>query len=89
VAVQYTKLAKTKQTINSKDLFEITKAVGKVNYTMVKANKKIGVNKNTGDIVLKSGLPKGTYTVKVRVTAAGDKNYKSGSKTVTFKVKVQ
>ena len=37
-------------------------------------------------------LPKatgaGTYTVKVRVTAAGNRNYEPGSKTVTYKIAV-
>ena len=32
---------------------------------------------------------KGTYTLKVKVTAAGNANYKAGSKVITYKVVVK
>ena len=32
---------------------------------------------------------KGTYAVKIKITAAGNANYKTGSKTITVKVKVK
>ena len=35
------------------------------------------------------GTKKGTYKMKVTVTAAGNASYKAGTKTVTVKVKVK
>ena len=49
---------------------------------------KITVAK-TGKITVKKGLKKGTYKVKLRVTAAGNKNYKKKAKTVVVKVRVK
>ena len=40
-----------------------------------------------GKVTVKKGLKKGTYKVKVK--AAGNKNYKAATKTVTFKIKVK
>ena len=37
---------------------------------------------------IKKGLKKGTYTVKVKVTAAGNANYKKATKTVKLKIMV-
>ena len=47
------------------------------------------VSSKTGKVTVKKGLKKGTYTVKVKVIAAGDNEHDSASKTVTFKVKVK
>ena len=51
--------------------------------------KKITVNKKTGKITLKKGLKKGKYTVRVKITAAGDANHKAVSKTVKVKIRVK
>ena len=51
--------------------------------------KKIVINSKTGNITVKKGLKKGTYKVKVKVTAAGNTDYKKVTKTVTFKIKVK
>ena len=52
---------------------------------MVISNKK-GIAK----VTIKKKLRKGTYKIKVKVTAAGNSNYKSSStKTVTFKIRVK
>ena len=51
--------------------------------------KKIAVNKKTGKMIFKKGLKKGKYKVKVKITAAGDDNYKAGTSTVKVKVKVK
>lgn len=42
-----------------------------------------------GKITIKKGLKKGTYKIKVKVTAAGNKSYKSAVKTVTVKIVVK
>lgn len=40
--------------------------------------------------IKKKGLKKGkTYSVKVQVTASGNSDYKKGTKTATFKIKVK
>ena len=77
----------------------VKNAKGKVTYQRVRitcskkllktAKKKILVNKKTGKITLKKGLKKGTYKISIKVTAAGDKIYKAGSKTVTVTVKIK
>ena len=85
----YKKLKKAKQTVKSDKLFKVSKSVGKVTYSMVKANKYIGIDKKTGNLVIKKGLKKGKYTVTVKATASGDKHYKKGSSKVTFKLTVK
>ena len=66
------------------------KGVGSLTFKKVKGNKKIKVNKKTGKITIKKGLKKGTYKVKMKIRAKGNKNYKASSyKTVTFKIKVK
>ena len=45
--------------------------------------------KKNGKVTVKKKLKKGTYSVKVKVTAAGNKNYNKVTKNVTFKVRVK
>lgn len=56
--------------------------------TKAKAQKYIKVSK-IGTVIVKKGTPKGTYNEKVKVTAAGTKNYtaKTSAKTVRVIVK--
>ena len=42
-----------------------------------------------GKVTVKKGLKKNTYTVKAKVTAAGNDSYRAGTKTVKIKVKVK
>ena len=53
-----------------------------------KFKKYFKVSKS-GKITIKKGLKKGTYKLKVNVTAAGNANYKPLTKTVTVKVKIK
>ena len=46
-------------------------------------------DKTTGKVTVKKKLKKGTYKIKVKVTAAGNSNYKALTRTVTFKIKVK
>ena len=63
---------------------------GAMTYAKVSGNRKITVSKTTGKVTIRKGLKKGTYSMKVRVKAAGSDNYKpSAWKTVTFKVRVK
>ena len=89
VRIKYSKLRKKAQTVKIRKALTVKKAKGKVTYKKTKGNKKITVNKKSGKIKIKKGLKKGTYPVKIKVTAAGTKKYKKGSKTVSVKIKVK
>lgn len=82
------KAAKTKKFGKIK-AFKVSKAKGKVTFKKVSGDKRITVSK-AGKVTVKKGLKKGkTYTIKVKVTAAGNGDYLKGSKTVKLKVKVK
>ena len=87
--VKAKKLKKKKTTFARSKALSVSKAKGNVTYTKLSGNKKIIINKKTGKVTLKKGLKKGTYKVKVKVTASGDSSYKALANTVTFKVKVR
>ncbi len=53
------------------------------------AVKKFKVNAKNGTITVPKGTKKGTYKVKIEVTAKGNTNYVSGSKTVTVTIAVK
>lgn len=92
--VKLKKLKKKNQTI--KNALKVTKAKGKLSYKIVKKGttakirKFVKINKK-GVITFKKWkkAKKGTYKVKVTVTAAGNKSYKKGSKSATVKIKVK
>lgn len=91
VKKSYKKVRKAKQTIKAKSAFAVSKNKGAVTYKVkkydTKAKKKITVSQK-GVVTIKKGLKKGTYKVKVSVSAAGNKNYKKLTKTVTLTVKI-
>ncbi len=83
------KLAKNR-TINLKKVAKVS-AKTTVRYKKINkaGGKKIVVNARTGKVILKKGLARGTYKVKVKLTAAASVSYKAAkAKTVTLKVKV-
>ena len=61
---------------------------GKVTFKKLSGNSGIAVS-STGRFTVKKGLKKGTYRVKVKITAGARGNYNAGSKTVTVTVKVK
>jgi len=65
--------------------------VGKIAYARVASgsSKYLNINKSTGNVTVKKGAPKKTHVLKVKVTAVGNTNYKSVTKTVTVKVRVK
>ena len=67
----------------------VTKAKGKVTYTKISGSKKLTINQKTGVITVKKGTKKGTYKIKVKVTAKGNSSYKAKSKTVNIKIYVK
>ena len=88
VTVKLKSLKKKTQTIAQNKAFKITKAQGKVTYSKSGGDKKITVSKS-GKLTVKKGLKKGSYKVKVKVKAAGNKSYKSSSKTATVTIKIK
>ena len=88
--VKYSKLRIKNQTLKvSKVIYTKKKGQGTITYTKSSGNKKISINKKTGKVTVKKGLKKGTYKVKVKVKAAGNKNYNAKTSTINFKVKVK
>ena len=67
----------------------VKNAKGTVAYKKASGSAKVTVNKKNGKLTVKKGTKKGTYTVKVKVTAKGNTAYKAKSKTVTVKIKVK
>lgn len=76
-----------KKKAKSYTALKVTKAKGKLTYKVKKKSKKLTFKK--GKITVKKKTKKGTYKLTVTVTAAGNKTYKKGAKTVTVKVKVK
>ena len=66
-----------------------TKSFAVTKWTTAKAKGYFTVSKATGKVTAKKGTPKGTYKFQVKVTAKGNSNYKSASKTVTVTVIVK
>ncbi|MBR3315995.1 MAG: hypothetical protein IKG18_17885 [Atopobiaceae bacterium] len=87
--VALSKVKKANQTLAVSKVLTVTKAQGAVTYAKTSGNAKITVNSKTGAVTVKKGLGKGTYSVKVKVKAAGNANWKAGTKTVTFYVSVK
>ncbi len=81
-------LKKAKKTI--KDVLTIKNKKGAVTYTKKSGSKFVTIN-NKGVITVTKGKYKAgkKLTINVKVTAKGDKNYKSKSKTVKVTVKVK
>lgn len=89
--VKYSELRKKSQTLAVSKVISFTaKGQGTMSYAKVSGNKKITVNGTTGKVTVQKGLKKGTYSVMVKVKAAGNSNYKASIwKVVTFKIVVK
>ena len=92
--IKYSKVKSKKQTIKRTKAITVNKAQGKVIYKLTKVakakfKKYFSVNSKNGNITVKKGLKKGKYTLSIKVTAKGNANYKSLSKTVKVKVTVK
>lgn len=85
-----------KSSIKQKDIkYSISKVIdfskkgkGTLSYSKIRGSKKIIVDERTGKITVKKGLKKGYYSVKIRVSAAGTRNYKPANKNVNFTIEV-
>lgn len=97
VTIKRSKIKKKAQTIKRAKLMTVSKAQGKLTYKLVSVKKgkksfkkKFKVNAKTGKVTVKKGLKKGTYKVRIKVKAAGNRNYNpSAWKYVTTKVRVK
>ena len=84
------KTLKTKAVTVARPLSFTKAPQGKVTYAKASGSSAaLTINKTTGKVTVRKGTKKGTYTIKVKVTAAGNANYKAGSKTLTCKVVVK
>ena len=94
--VKYKKLKKKAQTVTGSKVLTVSGFKGDLNYSLVgvkrgkskKYKKYFKINAKTGNVTVKKKLKKGTYKITCKVTA-GNTNYQSVSKTVTFKIKVK
>lgn len=82
------KMKKKAKSFNLSKFVTISGAQGPVTYAKASGSKKITIASN-GKVTLKKKIKKGTYKVKVNVTAAGNANFNAVTKAVTFKVKVK
>ena len=96
-SVKYSKLKKRSQTLPVSKVIKFRrKGQGTRTYALISAKKgsksyktKFRINAKSGKVTVKKGLKKGTYKVRVRITASGNDSRKPASKTVTFKVRVK
>ncbi|MBQ9062154.1 MAG: cadherin repeat domain-containing protein [Eubacterium sp.] len=95
VTVKYNKLKGKNQKLAVSKLIKFkNKGQGTLKYKLAsvskaKFKKYFKVNSKTGKLTIKKGLKKGTYKVKIKVSAAGDVNYKPLTKSVTVKIMVK
>ncbi|MBR3328214.1 MAG: BspA family leucine-rich repeat surface protein [Atopobiaceae bacterium] len=85
------KLAAVKKKAQKVAPITVAAATGAVSYAKVAkgSSAQLSVAKKTGKVTVKKGTKKGTYTIKIKVTAAGDANHLSASKVVKAKVVVK
>ena len=76
-----------KRTLKVGKVLKVKNAKGKVTYKKQSGNKKVTINKKTGKVTIKKGLKKGTYKIKVKVTAAGNSQYKKKTVKAVFRLK--
>ena len=89
VKVSYKKLKKRKIVKNGSTVFLVKKAKGNIAFRKISGSKRIIINKRTGKLTIRKNTPQKLYKIKVKITAAGNKNYKKASRTILLKVKVQ
>ena len=88
--VKFKKLKKKNRKLAvSKVINYSSKGIGTLTYTKSSGNKKITINKTTGKVTVKKGLKKGTYKVKVDITASGTPTYEKATISVTFRIRVK
>lgn len=97
IALKYKNLKKKNLSVVKSKYVKVGSDQGTISYKITSAKKgtknfkkSFSISKSSGKITVKKKLKKGTYTLKVKVTAKGNSNYKvTGSKTITVKIKVK
>ena len=93
VSKKKVKVGKLKKKAQKLSPIKVRNARGTVSFKVAGGSKKsrgvLKLNKKSGKITVKKKTKKGTYKIKVRVTAAGTAEYKAASKTVTVTVRVK
>ena len=81
-------LAAGNQTVAVNEAIVVKNAKGALSYKKASGPELITVDPANGNITVATGLAAGTYNIKVKVTAAGDKNYKKGFETADVDIVV-
>lgn len=81
--VTYKKISVTKKKKGKKQTKNNKKKKGK------KTTPRFTVNKKTGKIIVNKKTKKGTYKIKIKISAAGDATYNAAEKTVTVVIKIK
>ena len=94
VSVKAKKLKKKAKKLSRGKVMIVSNPQGRLSYKLLKVSKSrykkyFKINSRNGVVTVKKKLKKGTYTIKCRVTASGNEAYKSGSRTVSFKITVK
>lgn len=77
-----------KKARKAKCIVKVDGANAAVSFARAGGSSRLAVNGKTGKVTVKKGTKKGTYKVKVTVTAAATSCYEAAAKTVTVKVRV-
>lgn len=94
-SLKYSKLNKKAQKLTAAKMIKFTsKGQGALTYKLASAKKGsksfkkyFKLNKETGKIIIKKGLKKGTCQLKIKIKAAGDSNHAASAyKTATVKI---
>ena len=94
VKIKQSQVKKQAKVIKRTKAIKITGAKGKVTYKLTgvsknKYRKYFKVAKNTGKLTVKKGIRKGSYKVRIKVMASGDRAFKPASTAVTVKIRVK
>lgn len=85
--VKRSKVIRRKQTV--KKVLSVKKTSGKIVYKKAGGSGRLTVNARTGAVTVKKGTRRGSYKIKIRVTAGETANYLPAVKTVTARVRVK
>ncbi len=89
VDVAIDEVAEETAVVDVSEALNIKNAKGTVTYVKTIGSEGLSVDPATGNITVAEGLAAGTYKVEIKVTAAGNAQYKSGSRTVVVTIKVK
>ncbi len=90
VKVKLSAIKKKSRTVALSKMVKTTKkGQGKITYSISGGDKNVSINKTSGKLTLKKRSKKKTYNLTLKVTAAGDKNYKPLTKSVKVKISIK